>query len=153
MAFTVPSIEPDRPVGLIAGDWIQAQSMDSLVQRDRFLFATRRRLLASLCKVVTTSSAAYQVAYGLQAKMLPTANGTMLIGVTASDDCSVKVTTSYGSVTLITGGLGCYIDEITGIAPDTWFGITVEVKSNTASPVTIYGINMQESILDAAALP
>jgi hypothetical protein len=85
--------------------------------------------------------------------MLPTANGTMQIGVTASDDCNVRVTTSYGVATLTTGGPGCIIDQITGIPPSTWFGITVEVKSNTGSPVTIYGINMQECILDAADLP
>jgi len=153
MSFAVPDIEPAAPVGLIAGDWIQASSMRSLVLRDRFVFATRRRLIASLPKVVTTASASYQVAYGFQAKMLPTANGIMLIGVTASDDCNVRVITSYGTTALTTGGMGCIIDQITGIPPSTWFGITVEVKSNTGSPVTIYGINMQEQILTAADLP
>ena len=153
MAFTVPNEEPVTATGLAAGDTIESVSMEDLLLRDRFLFATRRRLLASLPKVVTTASASLQVAYGFQAKMLPTANGVMAIGVTASDDCDVKVTTSYGAVTLTTGGLGCYIDQITGIPVSTWFGITVEVKSNTGSPVTIYGINMQEAILDAADLP
>ena len=153
MAFTVPDIEPNRPVGLLAGDWIEASSMNSLVQRDRFVFATRRRLLASLPKVVTTASASYQVVYGFQVKMLPTANGSMLIGVTASDDCNVRVSTSYGNAVLTTGGPGCIIDQITGLPVSTWFGITVEVMSNTGSPVTIYGINMQETILTAADLP
>jgi len=153
MAFTVPSIEPVEATGLTAGDWVQASSMEDLLLRDRFLFATRRRLMASLPKVVTTAAASYQVAYGFQAKMLPTANGTMLIGVTASDDCAVRVTTSYGAAILATGGPGCIIDQITGIPVSTWFGITVEVQSNTGSPVTIYGINMQEAILDAADLP
>ena len=153
MAFTVPDIEPNRPVGLLAGDWIEASSMNSLVQRDRFVFATRRRLIASLPKVVTTASASYQTVYGFYAKMLATANGEMLIGVTASDDCNVRVTTAYGNATLTTGGPGCLIDQITGIPVSTWFTISVEVKSNTGSPVTIYGINMQESILVAADLP
>ena len=153
MGFNVPLKEPVLARGLAAGDTIESVSMEDLLLRDRFLFATRRRLLASLPKVVTTASASLQVAYGFQAKMLPTANGVMAIGVTASDDCDVKVTTSYGAVTLTTGGLGCYIDQITGIPVSTWFGITVEVKSNTGSPVTIYGINMQEAILDAADLP
>lgn len=153
MAFTVPTIEPVAATGLAAGDTIESVSMEDLLLRDRFLFATRRRLLASLPKVVTTAAASYQVAYGFQAKMLATANGVMAIGVTASDDCNVKVTTSYGAVTLTTGGLGCIIDRITGIPVSTWFGITVEVQSNTGSPVTIYGINMQETILDAADLP
>ena len=153
MAFTVPDIEPNRPVGLLAGDWIEASSMNSLVQRDRFVFATRRRLIASLPKVVTTASASYQTVYGFYAKMLATANGEMLIGVTASDDCNVKVSTAYGNATLTTGGPGCLIDQITGIPVSTWFTISVEVKSNTGSPVTIYGINIQEQILTAADLP
>ena len=152
MAFTVPTIEPNRPVGLLAGDWIEASSMNSLVQRDRFVFATRRRLLASLPKVVT-DAASYEGVYAFQAKMLDTANGVMAIGVTASDDCNVRVTTLYGNVTLTTGGPGCIIDRIAGIPPATWFIVAVEVKSNTGSPVTIYGINMQETILDAADLP
>lgn len=153
MAFTVPNDEPVTATGLAAGDTIESVSMEDLLLRDRFLFATRRRLIASLPKVVTTASASYQVAYGFQAKMLPTANGVMAIGVTASDDCDVKVTTSYGAVTLTTGGLGCIIDRITGIPVSTWFGITVEVKSNSGSPVTIYGINMQETILVDTDLP
>ena len=152
MAFTVPTQEPPQPVGLIAGDWIQASSMKSLVLRDRFVYATRRRLIASLPKVVT-AAASYEGVYGFQAKMLATANGVMAIGVTASDDCSVKVTTIYGNVTLTTGGMGCIIDRISGIPTSTWFLVAVEVKSNTGSPVTIYGINMQETILDAADLP
>ena len=153
MAFTVPGQEPVEATGLAAGDTIELLSMGDLLLRDRFLFATRRRLLASLPKVVTTASASFQVAYGFQAKMLPTANGAMLIGVTASDNCDVRVTTSYGTVTLTTGGLGCVIKQLSGIPVSTWFGVTVEVKSNTGSPVTIYGINMQERILRDTDLP
>lgn len=153
MGFNVPLKEPALARGLAAGDTIESVSMEDLLLRDRFLFATRRRLIASLPKVVTTASASFQVAYGFQAKMLPTADGSMLIGVTASDDCDVRVTTSYGTIGLTTGGLGCVIKQITGIPVSTWFGVTVEVKSNTGSPVTIYGINMQEGILDAADLP
>jgi hypothetical protein len=152
MAFTVPTQEPARAAGLAAGDWIQASSTAELLLRDRFVFATRRRLIASLPKVVT-AAAAYEGAYGFYAKMLATANGVMQIGVTASDDCSVRVTTIYGTTTLTTGGLGCIIDRISGIPTSTWFLVAVEVKSNTGSPVTIYGINMQETILDAADLP
>ena len=153
MAFTVPAEEPPATTGLRAGDWIESSTLTSLVLRDRFLFATRRRLLASLPKIVTTASASYQVVYNFQAKMLPTANGVMAIGVTASDDCNVRVYTSYGTTTLTTGGPGCIIDRISGIPVSTWFAVVVEVQSNTGSPVTIYGINMQETILDAADLP
>ena len=153
MAFTVPDIEPNAATGLAAGDWVEAPSMEDLLLRDRFLFATRRRLIASLPKVVTTASASYQVAYAFYAKTLPTATDTLLIGVTASDDVSVKVSIPLHSVTLSTGGAGCIIGSLTPVPINTWFAVTVEVKSNTGSPVTIYGINIQEQILTAADLP
>jgi hypothetical protein len=136
----------------MAGDWIQASSMKSLVLRDRFVYATRRRLIASLPKMVTTASASYQTVYAFYAKMLATANGEMLIGVTASDDCSVEVISVPYSVVLTTGGPGCIIDRLGPLPPSTWFTVLVKIKSNTGSPVTIYGINMQETILDAADL-
>lgn len=152
MAFTVPTIEPAAATGLVAGDTIEAASMEDVVLRDRFLFANRRRVLASLPKVVT-SAATYEVAFGFQAKTLPTATDTILIGVVASDDCNVKVTTSYGSVSVATGGPGSYIDVLSGIPQATWFGVTVEVQSNTGGAVTIYGIYIAEQVLTAADLP
>ena len=153
MAFTVPAEEPVATTGLRAGDWIESSTLTSLVLRDRFLFATRRRLLASLPKIVTTASASYQTVYRFQVKMLPTANGIMLVAVTASDDCNVRVAVPAGALVVSTLGPGCIIGSLTGLAPATWIEVTVQVQSNTGSPVTIYGINMQEGILDAADLP
>jgi hypothetical protein len=153
MAFTVPTVEPPKPVGLNAGDWITASSMESLVLRDRFLFATRRRLIASIGKVVT-SAAAFEAARALHVITLPTATNTLLIGVTASDDCSVRVSILFvTSVTLTTSGPGCIIGSLTGVPINTWTTIAVEVKSNTGSPVTIYGINIQETVLTDTDLP
>jgi hypothetical protein len=154
MAFIVPDIEPNPTTGLVAGDWIQAQSMNSLVKRDRFVFATRRRMIASIGKVVTTASASYQPACALAVITLPTATDTLLIGVTASDDCTVRVSIlAVTSTTVTTGGPGCIIGSLTGVPISTWTTLAVEVKSNTGSPVTIYGINIQEQILTAADLP
>ena len=154
MAFTVPTSEPPKPVGLNAGDWITASSMESLVLRDRFLFATRRRLIASIGKVVTLGPVGYQAARAFHVITSPSSTGVLAIGVTASDDCNVRVSIlAVTSVTITTGGPGCIIDRLTGVPINTWTTIAVEVQSNTGSPVTIYGINIQETILDAADLP
>ena len=153
MAFTVPTIEPARATGLAAGDTIEAVSMEDLLLRDRFLFATRRRLIASLPKVVTTASASYQVAYGFKAKTLPTCNGQLLFGFVASDDASVKVTAGASTATVTTGLSASRIGVVTGVSIGSWFGVTVEVKSNTGSPVTISGIYIAERVLRAADLP
>jgi hypothetical protein len=152
MAFTVPDGEPPLATGLTAGDTIAASSMESVLLRDRYLFATRRRLLASLPKV-TTSAASYEGAFAMQVKTLPTATDTIVIGVVASDDCNVRITTIYGNVTITTGGPGSYIDVISGIPQATWFLIGVEVQSNIGAPVTIHGIYIAEQILTASDLP
>ena len=153
MAFTVPDTEPDQPVGLIAGDWIEASSMNSLVQRDRFAFATRRRLIASLPKVVTTAAATYQIAFAMRVITLPSSNGTLMVGFVASDTSSVKVTAGASTATISAGGLGSIIGVVTGVPINTWFGLVVEVVSGTGSPVTISGIYIAEQILVAADLP
>lgn len=153
MGFIVPATEPGRPRGMAAGDYIESSSMLSVVKRDRFLFATRRRLIASLPEYTTTAAATYQVIYGFRANTLATSNGNILVGFTASDDVSVRVTTPYGVVILTTGGPGCIIGQLTGVTPATWFSVTIEVQSNTGSPERIYGIYMAEAILDDTQLP
>jgi negative regulator of sigma E activity len=153
MAFTVPTTEPATTVGLIAGDWIEASSMNSLVQRDRFVFATRRRLIASLPKVTTTASASFQVACGFKAITLPSSNGTLIFGFVASDDASVRVVAGSSTATVTTGASNSRIGVVTGVPINTWFGVTVEVKSNTGAPVTISGIYIAEQVLVAADLP
>lgn len=154
MAFTVPTAEPPVTTGLIAGDWIAASSMESLVLRDRFLFATRRRLIASIGKVVTTAAGSFQATRVLRVITSATSNGELAIGVTASDDCSVRVSILFvTSVALTTTGPGCVIGRLGGVPINTWTNLVVEVKSNTGSPVTIYGINIQETVLTDADLP
>jgi hypothetical protein len=153
MAFTVPTIEPLPATGLVAGDWITASSMESLVLRDRFLFATRRRTIASIGKVVT-SAASYEPCRALHVITTPSCTGALAIGVTASDDCKVRVSILFvTSATISTGGPGCFIGSLTGVPIYTFTTLIVEVKSNTGSPVTIYGINIQEQVLVAADLP
>jgi hypothetical protein len=153
MAFTVPTTEPATTVGLIAGDWIEASSMNSLVQRDRFVFATRRRLIASLPKVTTTASASFQVACGFKAITLPSSNGTLIFGFVASDDASVRVVAGSSTATVTTGASNSRIGVVTGVSVGSWFGVTVEVKSNTGAPLTIKGIYIAEIVLTDADLP
>jgi hypothetical protein len=153
MAFTVPTTEPATTVGLIAGDWIEASSMNSLVQRDRFVFATRRRLIASLPKVTTTAAATYQVAYGFKAKLLPTSTGTLMVGFVTTGDASVRVTAGASTATVTGGASNSRIGVVTGVSVGSWFGVTVEVKSNTGAPLTIKGIYIAEIVLTDADLP
>lgn len=153
MGFIVDDNEPPLPRGLVAGDTIAASSMWSLINRDRYLFATRRRLIASLPSV-TTSSVTLVPAYGFQAKLLPTATGNIVIGVAASTDCTVVVTTSYGAITLTAAGTPSFATgTIYAIPTGAWFGVTVEVRDDSGSGVTIYGIYIVDEILSEPDLP
>ena len=127
--------------------------MNSLVQRDRFVFATRRRLIASLPKVVTTAAASYQIAFEMRVITLPSSNGTLMVGFVASDVSAVKVTAGASTATFSAGGLGSIIGVVTGVPINTWFGLTVRVVSGTGAPVTISGIYIAEQVLVAADLP
>ena len=153
MAFTVPTIEPAVATGLAAGDTIEAVSMEDLLLRDRFLFATRRRLIASLPAVTTTTSASYQVAYGFKAKLLPTSTGTLIFGFVVAGNASVKVTAGSSTATVTTGASNSLIGVVTGVPIGAWFGVTVEIKSNTGSALTIRGIYIAEQVLKDVNLP
>lgn len=152
MAFTVSASEPPLATGLSAGDVISAASMDSILQRDRYLFATRRRMLASLPSV-TTSSASYQAAYRFRVKTLPTAVDTILIGFVTTGSASIRVNSLYGITVITATGASSIIGSQGGIPTGTWFEIVIEVKSNTGGSVTIHGIYIAEQILKGSDLP
>lgn len=153
MGFTVTDGEPPLTRGLVAGDTIAASSIWSLINRDRYLFATRRRLIASLPSV-STSSGSLVPAYGFQAKLLPTATGTIVVGIAADTDCTVVVTTSYGAVTLTVASTpGFATGTISSIPTGTWFGITVEVRDDSGGGVNIRGIYIVDEILPESSLP
>ena len=127
--------------------------MEDLLLRDRFLFATRRRLIASLPKVTTTASASYQVAYGFKAKLLPTSTGTLIFGFVTTNNASVRVTAGATTNTATTGASASIIERLVAVPINTWFGVTVEVKSNTGAPLTIKGIYIAEIVLTETDLP
>jgi len=127
--------------------------MEDLLLRDRFLFATRRRLIASLHSVTTTASASYQVAYRFKAKLLPTSTGTLIFGFVTTGNASVRVIAGASTATVTTGTANSRIGVVTGVSVGSWFGVTVEVKSNTGSALTIKGIYIAEIVLTDADLP
>jgi hypothetical protein len=127
--------------------------MEDLLLRDRFLFATRRRLIASLPKVVTTASGTSQTAYGFKAKLLPTSTGTLIFGFVTTNNASVRVTAGASTAIVTTGASNSRIGVVTGVPVGSWFGVTVEVRSNIGAPLTIKGIYIAEIVLTDADLP
>jgi hypothetical protein len=128
--------------------------MTSLVLRDRFLFATRRRLLASLCSFTTNSSGSYQPAYALEVKTLPTASDTIIIGIQATGACSVRVIYNLSTfVVLTTTAEESMVQVLEGIPINTWSRLFIEIKTNTGSPVTVHGIYIAEHVLNDSELP
>jgi hypothetical protein len=110
-------------------------------------------LIASLPADTTTTSASYQVAYGFKAKLLPTSNGTLIFGFVVNGDASVMVVAGSSTATVTTGASNSRIGVVTGVPIGSWFGVSVQVKSNSASVLTIKGIYIAELVLDEVDLP
>ena len=153
MSFTVPLGEPAPVTSLTANSPILSSGLSGLQQRDLYLFATRRRCIASLPQVSTSAASSYLV-YRFWFRTLGTATDSILIGVVASDDCKVVVDfVGITTVTISTGGPGSYIDVATGIPVGAWKLCEVSVQSNTGGTVYIHGIYLAEAVLTAADLP
>lgn len=154
MGFVVPATLPALSPYLQPPNTIRADALDSLLQRDRFLFATRRRLIFTGGNVTTTSPT-YVMPYLFAATTSANITGNLWI-VIAGIDVDVQVTEFFvgGSTNLsVTGGVfSADAQLLTGMTPSTQLAFSVEVQTNSTTG-TLFGIYIIEEILSAANLP
>lgn len=153
MGFVVPSLQPAAPNYLNPPNAIRATSIDSILQLDRYCFATRRNLIASLSSVTTGQAGGINM-FRFQARTSKNSNGNVW-AIAAGDDVRIGVGTPFSSVALIlTGGIIADAQLLTGIPADDWIEFVVEVGSNSSpTPATMRGLYLVEEILSAADLP
>ena len=154
MGFVVPATLPALSPYLQPPNTIRADALDSLLQRDRFLFATRRRLIFTGGNV-TTTSATYVTPYLFAATTSAAFTGNLWV-VIAGIDVDVQVTefTVGGTTNLtVTGGaFATDAQQMTGLTASTSLAFTVSVQTNSTTG-TLFGIYIIEEILSAADLP
>ena len=154
MGFTVPSTTPALSPYLQPPNAVRGDAVNSVLQRDRFLFATRRRLIFTGGNVTTTSPT-YVVPYFVAGETSSAMTGNLWIVIAGIDvDVRVDEFNIGGSVTLsVTGGaFATDAQLLTGMTAASALAMSVSVQT-TAATGTLYGIQIFEEILAAGNLP
>lgn len=154
MAFTVAATLPALSPYLVPPNAIRADAVDSLLQRDRFLFATRRRLIFSGGNF-TTTSATYLTPFFFAARTSPVVTGNLWVVIAGVDvDVRLDEYTTSGSVTLSVSGGAFAVDaqRLGGITPSTTLAMSLSVQTNSTTG-TLHGVYIIEEILAAGDLP
>ena len=154
MAFTVPSTTPALSPYLQPPNAVRGDAVNSVLQRDRFLFATRRRLIF-MGGNVTTTSPTYVAPYLIAGETSSASTGNLWVVIAGIDvDVRVDEFNIGGSVTLSVTGGGFATDAqlLTGMTAASALAMSVSVQTNAATG-TLYGIQIFEEILAAGNLP
>lgn len=154
MGFVVPTTLPALSPYLVPPNAIRGDALDTLLKRDRFLFATRRRLIFSGGNFTTTATT-YVTPFFFAARTSAAVTGNLWVVIAGVDvDVRLDEYTVGGSVTLsVTGGaFATDAQLLTGMTAATTLAFSLSVQTNTTTG-TLYGVYIIEEILAAGDLP
>jgi len=153
MAFTVPAITPALSPYLNPPNAIRGDAVNSLLQRDRFLFATRRRLIFTGGKFDATL-ATFVTPFFFAARTSAVVTGNLWV-VIAGNEVEVRVDEFNVGATLTlgvsAGGFETNAQLLTGIPAATTLALGISVRSLGAG--NLLGVYIFEEILAAGDLP
>jgi len=154
-SFVIPTNDPGAPRNQSNPEVIRGETVDTFLRRDRFVYATSRRLLVSLPNYSTTSSGAVVVFQG-QAPLSPiittqfwivgyAEKGTVTISLAGWGSTSqVYGTTAEAKSTLIN----------TALFGNSYQSYQITVTKTGGQPyVNLYGLSIYEERLTSADLP
>jgi len=153
MAFTVPAITPALSPYLQPPNAIRGDAVNSLLQRDRYLFATRRRLIFTGGKFDATLST-FVTPFFFAARTSAVVTGNLWV-VIAGNEVEVKVDEFNLGATLTlslsAGGFETNAQLLTGIPAATTLALGISVRALGAG--NLYSVYIIEEILAAGDLP
>jgi hypothetical protein len=153
MAFTVPATTPPLSPYLNPPNAIRGDAVDSLLQRDRFLFATRRRLIFTGGKYDALLPT-FVTPFFFAARTSAVVTGNLWV-VIAGNEVEVKVDEFNVGATLTLGVYGGGFETnaqlLTGIPASTTLALGISVRERGAG--NLYGVYIFEEILAAGDLP
>jgi hypothetical protein len=153
MGFTVPATLPPLSPFLVPPNAIRADAVDSVLQRDRFLFATRRRLIFTGGKFDATTGS-YVTPFFFSARTSAVTTGNLWV-VAAGSEVQIRVDEfNFGasmSLNLSAGGFESNADLMTGIPAASTLAMSISVQSTGAG--NLYSVYIFEEILAAGDLP
>lgn len=154
MGFTVPALLPALSPYLQPPNAVRGDAVDTVLQRDRFLFATRRRLIFSGGNFTTTATT-YVTPFFFAARTSAAVTGNLWVVVAGIDvDVRLDEYNVGGSVSLSVSGGAFATDAqlLTGMTAATLLACSVSVQTNSTTG-TLFGIYIMEEILAAGDLP
>ena len=138
MAFTVPTTLPALSPYVVPPNTVRGDAVDSVLQRDRYLFATRRRLIftggafnATLSSFVTPFF--FSARNEVEVEVSEVTSGSLI------------------TLTLSAGGFETQAQLLPSITAATTLLFTVSVRATGAG--NLYGVYIIEEILAAGDLP
>jgi hypothetical protein len=153
MGFTIPSAYPTPIANTGAPDVIRALTVDTILQRDRFIFAYKRRMLAALSPFFTSNTTTVDLAATLWVHNSQiTFNRVVVVCYGLNADVTVYVNAVSTSQTLGAAPAYFAVTLSPGWTNDTWVEIKVEVQANAANG-GYYGLYIYEDHLQEADLP
>ena len=153
MGFTIPAAYPTPIANTGAPDVIRALTVDTILQRDRFIFAYKRRMLASLSPFFTSNTTTVDLAATLWVHNSQITSDNVVVVCYGFDaDVTVYVNAVSSSQTLGAAPSKIVDTIVPGWTDDTWVEIKVEVQANAANG-GYYGLYIYEDHLQEADLP
>ena len=153
MAFTVPSQLPALSPYLVPPNTVRGDAVDSVLQRDRYLFATRRRLIFTGGAFDATSGT-FVTPFFFSARTSAVVTGNLWV-VIAGDEVEVKVDEFNVGASLTlgvsAGGFETNAQLLTGMTAATALSFSLSVRSLGAG--NLFGVYIIEEILAAGDLP
>jgi hypothetical protein len=153
MAFTVPATTPPLSRYLNPPNAIRGDAVNSLLQRDRYLFATRRRLIFTGGAFDATLST-FVTPFFVAARTSAVVTGNLWV-VIAGNEVEVQVDEFNLGATLTlgvsAGGFETNAQLLTGITAATTLALGISVRATGAG--NLFGVYIFEEILAAGDLP
>ena len=153
MPFTVPATLPALSPYLVPPNTVRGDAVDSVLQRDRYLFATRRRLIFT-GGAFDATSVTFVTPFFFSARTSAVVTGNLWV-VIAGDEVEVKVDEFNVGASLTlgvsAGGFETNAQLLTGMTAATALAFSVSVRS--LGNGNLFGVYIIEEILAAGDLP
>lgn len=153
MAFTVPAMTPPLSPYLQPPNTVRGDAVDSLLQRDRYLFATRRRLIFT-GGAFDATLATFVTPFFFAARTSAVVTGNLWV-VIAGNEVEVKVDEFNVGASLTlgvsAGGFETNAQLLTGMPAATTLAMSISARALGAG--NLFGVYIFEEILAAGDLP
>ncbi len=153
MGFTVPATTPPLSPYLVPPNTVRGDAVDSVLQRDRFLFATRRRLIFT-GGAFNATLPTFVTPFFFSARTSAVVTGNLWV-VIAGDEVEVKVDEFNVGASLTLGVYGGGFETnaqlLTGMTAATTLAFSLSVRE--VGHGNLYGVYIIEEILAAGDLP